>query len=346
MTVGTDGIWSARFWVKTADKEYTRYWCKSVRIVGKGLKINYCDDLAPPPEQIEEFTRTLSAWGELKQADIERLKVGIVGIGSVGSIVSEALVKTGVLDITLIDFDRIKRKNIDRLQFVSAEDIGRLKIEKYKEILLKSAPREGLKINALPYSISEELGLKAALDCDVIFSCVDRPLARYVLNSLSYANLIPVIDGGIDASINQTKTNIDQARWRAYTVGVHRRCLKCHQQFNEQDVGLEMEGLLDDPVYISGLAEDHHLRRGENVFAFSLSLASMLIQQFLSLVLQPRGVYYGGKEMDFTTGNIDACFKFECEASCGINDLICVGDKVNHELIISHSIAEESRESV
>ena len=72
-------------------------------------------------------------------------------------------------------------------------------------------------------------------------------------------------------------------------------CLNCLGQYASEDVALEQIGMLEDPVYISNRPKDHFINRGENVFAFSLGVASMEMQQFLSLVLQPRGIYYGPK---------------------------------------------------
>lgn len=343
LTVGTDKTWSARFWIKTKPHHYKRHWCESVRTVGKGFRIDYANHLYPTSEITEEFTRTISAWGKGKQEDISRLKVGVVGLGSVGSIVAEALKKTGVLQIKLIDFDTIERKNLDRLLFMHEQNIGQLKVNAYKDLLYRTRIHDNQVIESFPYSIAEEEGLKAALDCDIIFSCVDRPWPRYILNTLSYANLIPVIDGGIDASINKTHTNLWQARAKAHTVGPHRRCLKCIGQYKSEDVALEMDGSLDDPTYIQGLPKDYFIHRGENVFNFSLSVAGMLMQQFTSLILQPRGVYYGPKEMDFVTGNIDSDFPFECDATCDSSSLEALGNRINQSLISNHTIASQSR---
>lgn len=343
MTIGSDGAWSARFWGKTASKTYERKWCETVRVVGKGLKIYYADELKAKPEFGQEFTRTISAWGISKQQDIARMKVGIVGMGSVGSLIAEGLLRTGVEDLIFIDFDTIERKNLDRLLAAGEDDIGKFKVDYQKERLLKVGLRKNQNIEAIPYSISEEEGFKAALDCDVLFSCVDMPAPRFTMDGIAFANYIPVIDGGIDANPNPLHTNIGQARWKAHTIGPHRISMHGLGQYTPEEVSLEQSGELDDPTYIKELPKDHFIHRGENVFGFSLSLASMELQQFLSLVLQPNGVHYGPKEMDFTCGNIDFDFDNECPADCPMQSQLGKGDEFNRVLVYEHPKAEKAR---
>lgn len=343
MTIGNDEILSGRFWIKTAPKTYIRKWCSNIRVTGKGFKIHFYDKLAPIAPVGEEFIRTISAWGEEKQGILSRLTIGIVGLGSVGSVVAEALLKTGIRNLYLIDFDTVERKNLDRLQGVGRKDIGKAKIDVIKKRLLKQSLFYNLSIKAIPFSIIEETGLQTALDCDILFCCVDRPWPRYVLNCISYANGIPIIDGGIDASINKRGSNLDQARWKAHVIGAGRICLNCLGQYKSEDVSLEQSGLLEDPTYISNLPKEHFINRGENVFAFSISVASMEMQQFLSLVLQPRGQYYGPKEFDFNSGNIDSDFPFECKPKCRFPQYVAEGDKLNKYLAQEHSIAIQKR---
>jgi hypothetical protein len=70
----------------------------------------------------------------------------------------------------------------------------------------------------------------------------------------------------------------------------------------------------------------------------------MEIQQFLSLILKPRGINYGPKEMDFNTGNIDFDFENECRQDCAISQgLLGCADELNKTLIIKHLAAENNR---
>lgn len=214
--------------------------------MGKGFDIHFYDKLQPVPLIGKEFQRTLSAWGEEKQSILSRLKIGIVGLGSVGSVIAEVLLKTGVRDIVLIDFDTVELKNLDRLQGIGRKDIGKFKVNAIKKKLMGQKLFRGFTVEAIPYSIIEEEGFRNAIDCDILFSCVDRPWPRYVLNCISYANGIPVIDGVIEASINKTGKNLDQAHWKAHAVGPDRICLNCLGQYKSEDVSLEQSGLLED----------------------------------------------------------------------------------------------------
>jgi hypothetical protein len=343
LTIGNDETWSARFWIKKAAASYGRKWCATVRVAGKGFKIWYHEHQMPAPSLGAEFSRTVSSWGAAKQATLSRLKVGIVGLGSVGSVIAEALYKTGVKDISFFDFDTVEIKNLDRLQGIGRESIGRFKVDVIKKRLAKQKLFEKCPISTYPFSIVEETGFRNALDCDILFCCVDRPWPRYVLNCISYANCIPVIDGGIETAINKKGNNIDYARWKTHAVGPGRICLNCLEQYKSEDVALEQSGLLEDPTYIKNLPKDHFINRGENVFAFSLGVAAMEMQQFLSMVLQPRGQYYGPKEFDFNSGNIDFDFNFECKGNCSLPFKIAEGEKINLNLIQPHPVAEKQR---
>ena len=98
MTAGTDGAWSARYWEKSAPRHYERVWCQSVRIIGEQrLDVTFADKIVPPPRLREELKRTVSVWGIKQQQKLSRLKFGVVGAGSVGSIVAETLARITVI---------------------------------------------------------------------------------------------------------------------------------------------------------------------------------------------------------------------------------------------------------
>ena len=109
LTIGADGYWSARFWEKL-DGQMTKQQCSRVRVVGPDTYRHYFDDkLAPPPARREVLKRTIDSWGDAAQNDLSRLNIGIVGLGSVGCIVAEAMARVGVSKFTLIDHDKVKK---------------------------------------------------------------------------------------------------------------------------------------------------------------------------------------------------------------------------------------------
>jgi len=153
--------------------------------------------MVPRPLATGQQIRTVSAWGEDCQADLVRLRVGIVGAGSVGGMIAEALARTGFEDIVSIDFDHIEQHNLDRLQYAKRADIGQLKVEVLAEHLRASATAAHFTADQIVAAVYEEEGFRATFDCDVLFSCVDRPWGRYVLNLIAYAHLILSLTEGL-----------------------------------------------------------------------------------------------------------------------------------------------------
>ncbi len=345
MTLAGDGHWSARFWERVGRGEYEKRGCETIRVAGDRLRVTYDAGRRPVPGFRPELERTVSAWGPEAQADLARLKIGVVGAGSVGALVAEALARTGVGDLLLLDFDTVKVVNLDRLLHARRRDaaLARSKVETLKRALSNSATAYSPRIEALELSVVEEEGFRAALDCDVLFSCVDRPWPRAVLNLIAYSHLIPVIDGGIKVATAGGR-RLTAADWKAHVAAPGRRCLECLGQYDPGLVSAERDGLLDDPSYVEGLPPDHPIRGNQNVFAFSMGAASLEILQLLCMVGAPGGLAdIGAQNYHFVTGGIDIDDR-QCQPGCLYSgDLLSTGDRSGIIVTGRHHAAEQER---
>ena len=336
---------SARFWIRTAPRTYEPWWCESVRTVGDQYRANYNPDIRPIPRPRASQVRTISAWGDAMQADLARIRVGVVGAGSVGAPVAESLARMGVTDVTIFDFDTVEEKNLDRLLHATQDDADaqRSKVEVLASGIRKGATSADFQAHAIDLSLAEPEAFSQALDLDVLFSCVDRPWARQIMNYLAYAHLIPVIDGGVGVEVRNGRMR--GAEWRAHVAAPGRRCLECLRQYEPADVSLERTGALDDPHYIAGLPPDSHLlKSGENVFAFAAAAAAAETLQFLSMVVAPAGYATIPPQIfHFTTGTLDHD-PDECEPGCLYQGpWLAMGDGLDRVVTGPHSVAEGAR---
>ncbi|MGC9221842.1 MAG: HesA/MoeB/ThiF family protein, partial [Solirubrobacteraceae bacterium] len=326
LTLAGDGSWSGRQWIRAGRAQYERVDGTTVRVVADQLQVTY----VPSQERILEYDdrmlRTVSAWGTAAQQKLSGLHLGVVGLGSVGMLVAEGLVRTGVGKLTLIDFDTVPTHNLDRLAHANRWDVANAtaKVNVAKQALEALAPVAGVEIDAVPQSIVEPAGFARALDCDVLFSCVDRPWPRQVLDHAAFAHLIPVVDGGISVGAIPQFTRAD---WKVQISTPQRRCLECCGQYLAADVALERSGDLDDSSYIDRLPADHHLRASENVYAFSANLASMEVLQFLSMVIGPLGFSDVGEwNFHFVNGRLDVTEGASCDPYCIHRTMIADSD--------------------
>lgn len=338
-----NGTWSARFWERHRPRRYRRAWAQSVRVVGEKLTTHFCDRLLKVPAHQPTQVRTIAAWGPEAQATLARLKVGVVGLGSVGSIVAEALARTGVQRVQLLDYQLLEEVNLDRTLHGYRRDVAarRTKVDVAARATRRSATAKGYKVEAGLWSVCEDEGYRRVLDCDVIFSCVDRPWARSVLNLVAYAHLIPVIDGGIFVT-RTSRGKLRGADWKAHTVGPGHRCLLCLGQYDPGLVAADQRGDLEDPSYLETLPEDHPVKANENVFGFSLGVASLELMQWIMLTVAPLGLGPAGPQnYHLTMGSIDHG-STACDPGCIFPDYVASGES-HHPGTGRHPAAEVAR---
>lgn len=345
MTIGSDGFWSARFWHRVGPRRYSPSWAESVRVVGDNLRMSFHPVLRPAPRFRPELSRTVSTWGQRLQAQVARTRVGVIGLGSVGSLVAEGLARMGVEKILLMDFDRVERVNLDRILHASRGSARRrlMKVDLAAREYRRASTSERPEIVMAKWSVCEPEGFRMALDCDLLFSCVDRPWPRQVMNFLAFAHLIPVVDGGLQALARASGDGVRRADWFAHTVIPGRRCMECLGQFDPGLLASDREGLLDDPKYIAGLPADHPGRRNENVFAFSMNVGSLELLQYLSAIVLPGALGDPGDQAyHFVPATFDSAH-LPCKPNCLYPPLVARGDRTGLILTGRHQLAERRR---
>ena len=288
MTLATGNrTWSARHWDIGVGRAVGYTHSTNVRIIGDRLTVSWNDAVQPPPQLRDSQIRTVSAWGERAQADLVRRRVLVVGAGSVGLDVLVRLAASGLLDLTVMDFDLVEAHNLDRLIGAARRDVRlrRPKIHVALREAMEAATADRCSIQVSDRSICEPEGLRIALDHDLIFSCVDRPWPRAVLNSLAYSDLIPVIDGGIAIDTFEGG-EMRNATWRSHVVKPGRPCMSCNRQLGLGLVALDRQGLLDDPAYIQR-ARESVIPVNPNVAPLSVNVAASLLAQYVSFGVAP-----------------------------------------------------------
>ena len=332
LTLGTDGAWSARYWVRE-EKKTKLIWCNKVRVVGQRLKVTFNDELMPPPKRRKLLTRTADTWGEEYQSKIARLKMGVIGTGSVGCIVAEALARMGISNLILVDPDRIESHNLDRLLYAGKSDIGKFKTEFVAQCLENSATSDSFKVETYPYSIQQETAYRAALDCDILFSAVDKPLPKDLLNRIAYSHCIPVISGGIRIE-NKKSSLLSNALWSITVVGPGKQCLRCNGQYSSSDVITEIDGSLEDPMYIQQ-SSDSEFPRNQNVFTFCANIASFMVIEMIRLLIAETWWPNVGNRMSysFIPGQLSFTQEY-CGENCSISGNLAIGDQFRYPFII------------
>lgn len=139
-----------------------------------------------------QFSRTEKLYGEANMAKLKKARVAVFGIGGVGGYVVEALARSGVGALDLIDHDTIALSNLNRQIIATMPDIGRLKVDVAKERIASINP--DCQVTTYPiFYLPETANQIDFSHYDYIVDAIDTVTGKLMLITQADACDVPII---------------------------------------------------------------------------------------------------------------------------------------------------------
>ena len=165
-------------------------------------------ELLQDDEYERRFAGVAKIYGEDSFSHYEKSHVMVIGIGGVGSWAVEALARSGVGELSLVDMDVVAASNINRQLPAMSSTLGHEKIEVMAERCRAINPR--IKINLVDDYLTPE-NVKDLLQNppDLILDCIDDVKAKLALMLHCRFNKIPlIVSGGAGGKIDPLKIRV------------------------------------------------------------------------------------------------------------------------------------------
>ena len=141
---------------------------------------------------LNEFSRTELLLGKAAMERLKSCRVAVFGLGGVGSFAAEALVRSGIGAIDLIDDDRICLTNINRQLLATHKTIGQKKVEAMRNRVLEINPECAVFIHECFYGADNADNFPIA-DYDYIIDAIDTVTAKLLLVQKAKLANVPII---------------------------------------------------------------------------------------------------------------------------------------------------------
>lgn len=141
---------------------------------------------------MEQFSRTELLIGKEGIDKLKNAKVAVFGIGGVGGYVVEALVRSGVGAIDLIDSDTVCESNLNRQIIATRSTIGKYKVDAMKERIMDINPECKVDVYKCFYlpETKDEFDFEKY---SYVIDAVDTVTAKIQLVMEAYEKNVPII---------------------------------------------------------------------------------------------------------------------------------------------------------
>ena len=126
------------------------------------------------------FTRTIQLIGEDGFRALQNVRVILFGVGGVGGWCAEALLRTGIGHLTIVDFDKVDTTNLNRQVVATHNNIGQSKVLEMQKRLLSIAPQADIQAIERQYNADTADTFDLA-QYDIVIDAIDMVECKALL---------------------------------------------------------------------------------------------------------------------------------------------------------------------
>jgi len=220
----------------------------------------------------DRYNRQIALFGQDGQNRLRETRVGIVGLGGLGSHMAQQLAYLGITSFVLVDGDRTSSHGLNRQVTAYPSDVN-----EYKTNLAERAIR-AIQPDADVTNISHHLphaeAAAALRDVTMIFGGLDHDAPRLRLTDLASTHQIAYVDAATDT--HSARGSLAYGG-RVVTAGVNPGCLFCLDLLDQQQIrhaAMTLEQLTADAT-IYGVPIDDLTGIGPSVVTINGVVASL-----------------------------------------------------------------------
>lgn len=142
--------------------------------------------------KMEEFVRTELLLGAEKMERLRRARVAVFGVGGVGGYVAEALARSGIGTLDLIDNDTVSPTNINRQVIALHSTIGKYKVDVAGERVLDINPQARVNVYKVFY-LPETADSFDFTAYDYVADAIDTVTGKLMLAESAFRAKVPII---------------------------------------------------------------------------------------------------------------------------------------------------------
>ena len=155
----------------------------------------------------DQLTRCRMLFGDEKIQKLQNATVMVVGCGAVGSFAIEALARTGIGNIIVIDFDTVEESNINRQIIATHSTLNRKKVDVVQERIADI--NHNVNVTALDIFFDENSTLPQIPD--FVIDAIDTVPSKVALYRWCNKNNVPFISSmGAARKTDPTKIRMDK----------------------------------------------------------------------------------------------------------------------------------------